>query len=94
MSEALGIAEAKRRFSELIDRVAAGERIMLARRGRPAAALVPPGDELVRAPGGGAPTGFAALAGVLAELDDLDDVMRDVYASRQTAKDRLAPVLD
>ena len=90
--EAFSVADAKRRFSELLDRVAAGERIVITRRGQPAGALVPaeliPGDS---APG--APTGFAALAGALADVEGLEETMREVVASRQSARDRPAPDL-
>lgn len=37
--------EARTRFSELLDQVARGKRIMITRRGRPAAVLAPPPDE-------------------------------------------------
>ncbi|MDQ3765757.1 MAG: type II toxin-antitoxin system prevent-host-death family antitoxin [Actinomycetota bacterium] len=39
--ENLGVTEAKKRFSELISRVAAGERFVILRRGKPAVAIVP-----------------------------------------------------
>ena len=39
----VGVAEAKKHFSELLERVAyAGERIVISKRGRPMAVLVPP----------------------------------------------------
>jgi prevent-host-death family protein len=93
MTHHVGVAEAKRRFSELLDRVDAGERIVVARHGRPAVALVPPDEELLRRPGP-APTGFAAIAGALDELDELDDIVHDIYADRRAARDRPAPRLD
>jgi len=37
----IGVAEARARFSELLRRAAAGERIAITRRGAPMAALVP-----------------------------------------------------
>ena len=92
MTQYMGVAEAKRRFSELLDRVGAGERVVVARHGRPAVALVPPDEELLRRPGP-APTGFAAIAGALDELDELEDIVRDIYAERRTAEDRPAPSL-
>lgn len=92
VAQFLGVAEAKRRFSELLDRVGGGERIVVARRGKPVVALVPP-DDVAQGPRP-SPTGFAALAGALAELDDLDDVVRDIYAARSKGKDRPAPMLD
>jgi prevent-host-death family protein len=90
--ERLGVAEAKRRFSELIDRVRDGERFMIARRGQPVVALVPPSDDAVNRPIG--PRGLAAVAGALADWDGLDDVVAEIYASRRRARDRAAPILD
>jgi prevent-host-death family protein len=40
-SESFDVVEAKNRLSELIDRVAAGEDVVITRRGRPVARLVP-----------------------------------------------------
>ena len=89
MAETLSVAEAKRRFSELIERVRTGERFLVARRGRPAVALVPP-DQL---PGTDdlKPVGLAAVAGALAEWEALDDVVREIYEARRRARDRAAP---
>lgn len=39
-----GIAEAKARFSELIDRAARGEEVVIARHGKPAVRLAPAAD--------------------------------------------------
>jgi prevent-host-death family protein len=93
MDQLVGVAEAKRRFSELLDRVNAGERIVIARRGKPAVALVPPGQELARGVRA-APVGFAALAGALADWDELDEVVDEIYDARERAADRPEPVLD
>jgi prevent-host-death family protein len=91
--ETLGVAEAKRRFSELIDRVGDGERFLVRRRGRPALALVPPTTEaLDDAPA--KPLGLAAVAGALADWDDFPKIMEEVVASRRKARDRPAPKLD
>lgn len=86
-------AEAKRRFSELVDRVGEGERFLVSRRGRPAVALVPPTPELLEPPGE-APGGLASLAGALADWDDLDEVVAEIYAARRGSTDRPAPDLD
>ncbi|MGI8945997.1 MAG: type II toxin-antitoxin system Phd/YefM family antitoxin [Thermoleophilaceae bacterium] len=89
----LGVAEAKRRFSELLDRIDAGERIVVARRGRPVVALVPARED--RGQGArGAPTGYAAIAGALADCEALEDLVSDIYAARAQAADRPAPALD
>jgi len=87
----VGVAEAKAAFSELIDRVERGERFVVSRRGKPAVALVPPGE--ARSPRG-RPTGLASLAGALADWEDLPDVVDAIYASRRRAKDRPAPDFD
>lgn len=89
--EDLGVAEAKARFSELIERVARGERIVVSRRGRPVLALVRPDD--VR-PRSGRPAGLAAVAGALGDWDDLPAVVADIYSSRRRARDRTPPELD
>lgn len=88
----IGVAEAKRRFSELLDRVADGERIVVARRGRPAVVLVSPHEE-VASGARPAPVGFAALAGALAEVPELDEILGDVAAARSDATDRPGPDL-
>src|SRR6266508_1867370 len=90
--ESLGVAEAKRRFAELIDRVQRGERFLVSRRGRPAVALVPAVRELRQGPRP-APAGLAAVAGALADWDDLDQAVADIYAARRRARDRPAPEL-
>jgi prevent-host-death family protein len=89
MTEMLGVAEAKKRFSELIERVAEGERILVTRRGRPVLALVHPEDVAATEP---RPKGLAAGAGLLADWEDFPEIMAEVIASRQKAKDR--PPLD
>jgi len=89
--ESLGVAEAKRRFRELIERVGAGERFVVMRRGRPAVALVPPAPELRRRPTP-PPKGLAAGAGALAEWEELPEVIDEIYAARRLARDRPAPL--
>jgi prevent-host-death family protein len=86
----LGVAEAKRRFSELIDRVRSGERFVVTRRGRPVVALVPPSDSLEKEPRS---VGLAALAGALSDWKELDEVVEEIYASRRRARDREVPDL-
>ena len=90
--EALGVAEAKRRFSELIDRVRRGERFLVHRRGKPAVALVSPADVLRRSQK--PPIGLAAAAGALSDWDDLELVVEEIYASRRKARDRAVPDLE
>jgi prevent-host-death family protein len=79
------VADAKRDFSSLIDRVEAGEQILVSRRGKVVLALVP-ADEASRARS--VPLGLAAVAGSLADWDDLEDVAAQVVASRARTRTR------
>jgi len=90
--DSVSTAEAKRRFSELVDRVGQGERFLVSRRGRPAVALVPPTPELFERRG--SPRGLASLAGALAEWEELDEAVADLYRARRGSEDRPAPDLD
>jgi prevent-host-death family protein len=92
MTEVLGVAEAKRRFAELIDRVGRGERFVVARRGKPVVALVPP-DELEDS-GRRQTVDLLAFVGALAEVEGFDDVMADVVRSRREERGRPAPTFD
>ncbi len=93
--DVINVAEAKRRFSELIERVGHGERIVIARRGTPVMGIVPPNE--VGGPAGGVtrrqPVGLAAVAGALSDWDDIDDAVAEIYAQRDRAVDRPAPDL-
>lgn len=91
--EAISVAEAKRRFSELIDRVQSGDRVLISRRGKPVMALVPPDVGRNAAPRP-APIGLAAVAGALADWGELEEVVQDIYAQRKRAKDREVPPLE
>lgn len=87
----LGVAEAKARFSELIDRVARGERFQITKRGRRVVELVRPGE----APRPRTePVGLAAVAGALADWDELPVMVEEIYEARRAAKDRQVPEVD
>jgi antitoxin (DNA-binding transcriptional repressor) of toxin-antitoxin stability system len=86
-----GVAEAKARFSELIDRVAKGERFQITKRGRRVVELVRPG-EAPRAKTDR--VGLAALAGVLADWDELPAVVEQIYEARRASRDRRVPEVD
>lgn len=87
----LSVAEAKRRFSELIDRVRHGERFLVERRGKPAVALVPPAE--LESTTQSHPAGLLSLVGALSDVPDFDATMRQVVGNRRYAKDRPAPDL-
>jgi prevent-host-death family protein len=84
-----GVADTKRNFAEILDRVSEGEQVIVSRRGRPIAAIVPvPVEE------DDAPLGLAAFAGALAARDDLDEVVAGVVATRSVAREREAPEVE
>jgi prevent-host-death family protein len=88
----IGVAEAKRRFSELIDRVDAGERFVVTRRGDPAVVLAPPTPDALRR-AAARPIGLAAVAGALADWEDLEEAVKEIYANRHASRDRPPPDL-
>ena len=87
----VGVAEAKAKISELLERVSRGERIVVARRGKPVAVLAPrtPSRMTSRHP-----RGLATLAGVLADWPALERDMDQVIDARRTARDRSVPDLE
>ncbi len=104
----LGVAETKRRFGEVIDRVLAGERVVVTRRGKPVAAIVPLWDHTrivpvwdkpqigIAEPGPEAdepPLGLGAVAGAMAGWDDLEEVMAAAVTTRSVARERSVPEL-
>src|SRR5438093_12246664 len=89
--EELGVAEAKARFAELIERVAQGERFVVSRRGRPVLPLVRPGEAKPRS---APPTGLLAVAGALEDWEDLPAAVADIYSQRRSARARKPPELD
>lgn len=87
----VGVAEAKAKISELLERVSRGERIVVARRGKTVAVLAPP-DAV--SDGVAHPRGLATLAGVLADWPAFDSDMDQVVDARRTARDRGVPDLE
>ncbi len=89
MARVVSAAEAKAKFSELAAKVAhSRERVLIERHGKPYAALVSPADlQRLEAmePSGERPQGLLALRGIWSDVDqdDLDKVIRDIYASRK-----------
>lgn len=93
MPTILNVAEAKRRLSELMSRVAyKGERFLIKRRNVPMVALVP-ADDLTRLEQEPPPQrGLLAAVGAWAEFDGLDQMVADIYRQRARAKDRRVPI--
>ena len=88
--EVVGVADAKARFSELLERVSRGERLVIARRGKPVAVLAPPDavfDEDEQ------PRGLASLAGVMDDWPEMERDIAEVLRGRRSARDRQGPRL-
>ena len=97
MSQAIGVAEAKRRFSELMSKTLyKGERFIIERKGKPVAAMVSV-DDLKQLEAGTQPTekkGMLAAVGAWSDYRKLDDVVADIYEARGRASDRPVKKLD
>ena len=84
----VGIAEAKAKLSELLGQVAfKGERIILQRRGKPVAALVPLQD-LERALGETRPDWLDGIVGLCSSAPEVCDALDEVVTERQTERSR------
>lgn len=92
------VAEFKRHFSEFVADVRyRGERIVVARRDTPVAALVSL-EDLERlstvAPPETPRPGLLGAVGAWADYEEMDQLIKDIYAAREAAVDRPAPRLD
>ena len=83
----VGVTEARQRLTEILERVLAGEQVVVTRRGTPVAAIVPvPAD-----PDDPRPLGLAAFAGVAATRRGLAEAVANVVTMRAVARDREPP---
>ena len=91
MSQAIGVAEAKRRFSELMSKTLyKGERFIIERKGKPVAAMVSV-DDLKQLEAGAQTTekrGLLAAVGAWSDYRELENVVADIYEARREASDR------
>lgn len=88
MHEELGVAELKRRFSELLSRVELnGDRIEIRRRGRPVAALVPVAEIEETADVCHPRRGLTAAAGIWEDFQDVDRFLASVRPRREPGGD-------
>jgi prevent-host-death family protein len=77
------VAELKAHLAEVLRDVEAGGRVVVERRGKPVAVLVPHDDTNTEGQ-----EWWRELNGIAADVPDLDEIMRDVMRSRQKAKPR------
>ena len=74
--ETINVAEARKRFSTLLERVAFGkETILIMRRGRPMARLIPPDDEPVQ-------QGLGSVRGWLSDDDPFLAAVEEIVTAR------------
>lgn len=92
MSKNLGVAEAKKRFSELVGRIVhKGERFIVERKGKPVMAMVSLEDlqKLEQIPEKKMSKGVLAAIGAWEDFEDLDKVIAEIYRARAEAMDRI-----
>lgn len=95
MTEVVSVADAKRRFSELIERVGRGERFLVTRRGKPVLALVAP-DDVPEEDERPKKRGLMAVWGILEGTDGADEWYEDmqrIVADRVNWRPREGPDL-
>ena len=92
MTKRVSVAEAKRKFSDVVGAVRHGsQRFVIERRGTPVAAIVPI-DDLATLEGKGA-RGVLALVGAFRDARSLPTVLDRIVATRSSQRRRPAPKL-
>jgi len=93
MNEKMNVAEAKKKFSELLARTAYnGERFIINRRGKPMAVLIGLDDFALleqQIHSSEKPKGLLAAAEALAGFEGFEEIMDDVYSSRSESTSRV-----
>jgi prevent-host-death family protein len=88
MADEVGVAELKRRFSELLDRVVhRHELVVIRKRGRNVAAMVSL-DEIDEFEERGKRRGLLAAVGAWADYPDPDEFLKIIKKARDRARDR------
>jgi prevent-host-death family protein len=89
----ISVADAKRRFADVLGTVRyQGERYVVERNGTPMAALVPLAD-LPESPGVQRPSGFLALVGAFEDAPEYAESLAEVVRTRGAQRSRPAPRL-
>ncbi len=89
MTETMNVADAKKRLSELMSRVAYNnERFLVQRRRKPMAALVSAEDLLILEQQKAPVRGLLSAAGACADFDDFELMIENIYVQRGRAEDR------
>jgi prevent-host-death family protein len=88
MAESVSVAEAKNRFSELVNRASyRRERFLIERRGKPVGAIVS-AEDLARLEEGATTLGgrgLLAAVGALADVEEMDGILGEIQRERGMA---------
>jgi prevent-host-death family protein len=96
MSKSIGVAEVKKNFSDVIIEVAReGKQFIIEKKGKPMAALVNIKDfeAIERKEASSKKKGLLAAMGAWEEFNNLDGIIKHIYARRKTAKERRLKML-
>jgi len=91
MSKTIGVAEIKKRFSDVLGELSRdGEQFIIKRSGKPVAAMVSLKDfEIVEKYGRrGEKKGLLAAIGAWEDFEDIDWLIEHIYVERKKSKDR------
>ena len=91
VTETLSVSEAKKRLSEIVERVAdSGDRFVIESRGKAVAAVVSTDELSGLQPEAGRSEGILGAVGILSEEDEeeWEETVREIYRQRRQAKHR------
>ncbi len=92
MTSKLGVAAVKARLPEVLRQVESkGDRVVVERRGRPVAVIVPYDEREERRKAG---SWLDEVYGIAADIPDFERIMKDVVASRRKIRSRPVPDFD
>jgi len=87
--ETYNLTEAKAKLSSIISRVTfVGETVMIRRKGKNVAVVVPYEDYLKKWAETGGNEGLLLAKGALSDIEDFDQFIGSIYEARESSKDR------
>jgi len=87
--EIYNLTEAKAKLSSIISRVTfVGEKVMIRRKGKNVAVVMPYEDYLKKWAETGENEGLLLAKGALSDIDDFDQFIRSIYEARERSTDR------
>jgi prevent-host-death family protein len=90
--ESYNLTDAKAKLSSIISRVAfAKAKIAIKRKGRNVAVLLPYEDYIAESSQKGKHEGLILAKNALADFDDMDQFIKDIYKAREESTERKVP---